>query len=103
MTLKKSVTEKNSVRVYVSKYALTKGIFVVSGKISQNGVLTVQESGHMPTYFCEGEYHLTKEGAVTKARKMIAAKRKAIDKQLVKLDMLETTLDGACDSPVDFL
>lgn len=80
--------------VWVTKYALTTGIAhgmaqVESGISDRMISVKSPESfgGHM--LFHKPYWHRTELNAKAHVRKMIAAKRKSIQKQLAKLDALE--------------
>lgn len=83
-------------KVWITKYALTRGIL--------QGVLAAADDGRptnsirVPSLsfhanFYKDEWHTTYEAAQAKALAMIAAKRKSIAKTLAELDKLEQELN----------
>lgn len=86
-------------RVWITKYALTKGIFELADveqavEIS-DGMIVETTGSYRNRYHGEGrEWHRTCESAVTKVMEMIAAKRKSVAAALAKLDKLEEKLKG---------
>ena len=73
-------------KVWVTKYALTKGIQYMD--VQQLSRDTVQADTHM--YFCkEGkDWHLSYQSALARAEQMRIAKCASIEKQLARLDAL---------------
>lgn len=79
-------------KVWITKYALTKGIIEAEdAEVYSDAEIKVTSFGHY-AYFCRDEWHLSLESAQSKVRKMIAAKRKSYAKKLAKLDKLEKEL-----------
>lgn len=87
-------------KVYVTKYALTKGILELevescehtyqSGAVNGQGMVSYKGWG-MTVYFHgeDRDWHRTFEGAVKKANEMRTAKLKSLDKQHAKIANLE--------------
>jgi hypothetical protein len=76
-------------KVWISKYALTQGIYeaeVEQSTTSPSMVSQKQENTYDTCYHGEGrEWHRTPEEARAKANKMVNDKIKSLEKQLVKL------------------
>lgn len=83
--------------VWITKYALTKGIYSCRATNAQHaserdiGMIRDVDAAYMTFYF-RPHWHETKDAAVARVKVMVAAKRKAIAKQLAKLDALEKGL-----------
>jgi hypothetical protein len=82
-------------KFWVSKYAMTKGVFPVNGEVSQtsSSMLVVRE---MYTYYLHGEgkeWHRTRESAVARAEEMRIAKIASLKKQIARIEKL--TFAGA--------
>lgn len=85
-------------KVWVTKYALTQGIFQIEGGIhfERTSMFCQDGSGHPEAidsaYHSEGrEWHRTEESAKLKAEAMRRAKIKALKKQIAKLGTLRFT------------
>ena len=75
-------------KVYITKYALTKGIYVVEGEISQHNDMFCQNADY-PQYFHKPDWHEDWDDALKQASLMKDKKIKSIKKQLSKLENLE--------------
>ena len=75
--------------VYLTKYALTKGIETADGVVTETPTM-LQAGG---CFYHGDDWHDTREAAVARVRVMIAAKRKTIEKTLAKLTALGASLD----------
>lgn len=72
-------------QVYITKYALTKGIEIVEAELSDrvsDNIFTIEKCSR---YFHKGDWCLTKEDAINKAEEMRANKIKSLEKQIEKL------------------
>jgi len=78
-------------KVWISKYALTQGIFEMDAEQSENFPEMINRVGnHIETYHVEGrDWHLTKEDAIKKAEEMRLKKIESVKKQLSKLEKLK--------------
>lgn len=82
-------------KVYVSKYALTRGIIVVSGEVvSETSETMFKANAQFPTYYHKPDWHLTMTAAANQALLMVQRKRVSIKKALLKLAELEIKLRG---------
>lgn len=79
-------------KVWVTKYALTKGIFEVEirKEPSTDGYVSFQRDGHSCVdYFHGQEWWPDRERAVIRARVMRDAKLKRLRKEIIKLEAME--------------
>ena len=77
--------------VYVTKYALTKGILRYEGEISSllSSMFVADQAKHGPgVYFHGQDWHHTRESAVTQATEMRRNKVLSLKKQITKLESL---------------
>lgn len=81
-------------KVWISRYALSKGIYQVEAQQGSNPSMVTVGSGIGTQYFHgEGrDWHLTREGAVARAEAMKFAKLASLRKQLRKLE--QTTFEA---------
>ena len=77
-------------KAFITKYALTKGIYEIDAEVCQNPKIIKRASGNWVDYYRnEGkDWHKTKESAILRANEMRAAKIKTLQKQIIKLDKL---------------
>lgn len=74
-------------KVYVTKYALTQGIFVIECK--EVDTKTVQDlDSRFPQFFYKPHWHMTREGAIRQAEKMRQKRIESLQKQLAYLETL---------------
>ena len=78
-------------KVWITKYTLTQGIFEKEVKFSTaSDDMVVADGTYSECYHGEGrEWHLTKEEAVKKAEEIKDRKIKSIQKQLEKLQNMK--------------
>lgn len=69
-------------KAYITKYALTRGILIKDGEISDSGYFRVE--GDYNSYG-GGEYFIRKNHAVENAEERRIKKLKSLDKQIKKL------------------
>jgi hypothetical protein len=87
------IMENPIIHVWITKYALTQGIFEIDAtvctKINKDMIEEVG-AGYPTMYHREGEeWHRTKESAIKRAEEMKQAKIKSVKKQLNKLENLK--------------
>jgi hypothetical protein len=84
-------------KVWITKYALTSGVFEVEATVKESGgVFFRRPSDSCLNYASHDHAHLSKEFADRKVLLMIDQRRKAISKELARLDALETEINGGC-------
>ncbi|MBN1088078.1 hypothetical protein [Pantoea sp. 1B4] len=75
---------------YITKYALTFGIYSTKGEISDDTFIQkAQQRGEFDQYFHGNEWHLSKEEAMAHAEEMRIRKLKSLDKQIKKISLLK--------------
>lgn len=84
-------------KVWITKYALSKGIFTVDAEISQRGMAIVRGvNGNF--YHGEGrEWHRSEDGAIARANQMCAAKIVSLASQLRKLEQMVFAAESRLD------
>lgn len=83
-------------KVWITKWALTSGVFQVDAEVEENGgVFFKRPKDSCMNYASHDHAHLSQESADRKVLQMIAAKRKSIAEELVKLDKLEAEINGS--------
>jgi hypothetical protein len=76
-------------KAYITKYALTNGIFKTDGEINENYPSMFSLPGTHHSFFNEGkEWHRTLEGAVARAEEMRVKKIASLKKQIAKLEKM---------------
>jgi molybdopterin converting factor small subunit len=77
-------------KIWITKYALTKGVRVCDGNV-ENKMATVKWPGGLndKAYFHGSEFQLSEGAALERVREMIAAKRRALKSQLERLEDIE--------------
>jgi hypothetical protein len=78
------------VNAWISKYALTKGIFqVLNAEIFEEQILTFHYGDVRNSIYGKGKtWHLTLEGAQARAEEMRIEKIKSLKKQIKKLEAM---------------
>jgi len=79
-------------KVWITKYALTQGIFEVDGEAKESSTLLYVPKirlGTFDAYYHKPDWHETKEEAVAQAEKMRVAKLKSLEKQVAKIRTLQ--------------
>jgi len=75
---------------YITKYALTFGIYSTKGEVSGDTFIQkARESGEFDQYFHGNEWHLSKEEALAHAEEMRIRKLKSLDNQIKKISRLK--------------
>lgn len=78
----------DQVKIYVSKYALSTGIFEVMAKI-EDGMATCRRDGRFIECFHGKSWHYTKEHAIAEAEEMRIRKLKSLEEQAKKISALK--------------
>lgn len=88
---------KEQVTIYCTKYALTQGIFQLTGHLVENGKYFSEDaSGRIGIFLNSKEFCFTEEEAMSQFERKKAAKIASARKQLAKL---EATQPVFSDSP----
>lgn len=93
--MKNNSEQLNLENVYITKYALTRGIIFMPAEILERAVRNSKEkfcrvkSFNGYTYFFEGQYYLDKEEAIEAAERMRERKIESLKKQINKLRELK--------------
>lgn len=74
-------------KVYITKYALTSGVFVFECEMKKDGsyVYGTRSKRHMLELFHGNDFHTTKESALKRCEEMRAKKIKSLKKQTQKI------------------
>lgn len=79
-------------KVWITKYALTKGIYETEAKdcfdINPDMIVEVNDSWHQVAHH-GNDWHRTHEAAVLRANEMKTKKRASLKRQLAKVETLE--------------
>lgn len=75
-------------KVWITKYALTRGIIEADGELtSSDSVIILNRGLSLPTYwFYKGDWHSNKQSAIKKAEEMRQKKIESLKKQIKKLE-----------------
>ena len=77
-------------KVWITKYALTQGVYRCDVETFDDSPRMVKDAGSMvPMYYHGNDWHETSDEAVAKAEKMRAAKIASLEKQIAKLRRLD--------------
>lgn len=78
-------------KVYITKYALTAGIFAVDGRLFANdtAVSYKQEGASFVQHAHGKDFHHTPEEALARAEEMRISKLKSLDKQMKKVSAIK--------------
>lgn len=74
-------------KVFITKYALTQGIFEIDAKDHGGGMISMVDAQY-PTNYHKPDWHLTYEEALADARTRRNAKIASLEKQIAKLEEL---------------
>lgn len=72
-------------KVWITKYALTKGIYQEDAEICDEEMIRVKQV----QYFHFGEWHMEKDKAIQKAEEMRIKKLQSLDKQIKKISAMK--------------
>lgn len=77
-------------KVYVTRYALTKGIYQVEAKLVREGMVEVKSVSGTMTYYLHGkDWHETKESAIARAEEMRKTKIGSLKKQVARFEKMD--------------
>lgn len=83
---------KEKVTIYITKYALTAGIYKREGELFSpdlGGYSFKHTPDHYPTHVYGKDAHLTEEAALSRAEEMRIAKLKSLEKQMKKVSAMK--------------
>ena len=76
-------------KAWITKYALTQGIYVVEGEISENcPTMFVDHKGYSSCYH-PPHWHLTEDEAITRAEEMQKKKIASLKRSITNIEKLE--------------
>lgn len=75
-------------KVWITKYALSSGIFSEESYDCGPGAIKLNRPDRYTEYFHGADWHLTQEGALIRANEMRVKKIAALHKQIAKLEKL---------------
>ena len=83
--------DNETIEAYITKYALTTGIFKVTGEVSRctPRIITVQREGTFDMYYHDEDWHRTLDGAIKRAEEMREKKMVSLKKNIKKLESLD--------------
>lgn len=87
-------------KVWITKYALTSGIFEAEAKICTNispTMISVNEDGTPNQCFHGNDWHRTVGDALSRAEEMRIARLKSLDKQAKKIAAMKFKIVKWCD------
>ena len=75
-------------KVWITKYALTKGIIEADGELTSSESVSILNRGlSLPTHwFYKGDWHSDKQSAIKKAEEMCQNKIESLKRQIKKLE-----------------
>lgn len=76
-------------KIWVTKYALTKGVLEFDAEICSPPTMVKVLGGRYSTYFHRGDWFTSRSDAIDRADDMRDARIKSLEKQLVRLRKLE--------------
>jgi hypothetical protein len=88
-----------SVTVYCTKYALTTGIFCLTGRITQDGYFSEASVGRIGYFLGRSDYRLNREDAIAEFEKRKTAKIASLRKQIAKLEQMEPSIKCNTTTP----
>lgn len=88
MREKREVERKDVATIWVTRWALTKGILAVKAELTNDRLMATYKVGYYPVYVHRNDFHLTEEAAKARANEMVAKKIASTEKTLAKLKKL---------------
>ena len=71
-------------KVFITRYALTSGIFSIEAQIKRDMAFYKRSSRHFTEHAVKNEWFVCEEQAIERAEEMRIAKLKSLDKQIKK-------------------
>jgi len=81
--------------VYVTKYALTTGVYATEADISDGMAIQRAKGSGFTQYFHGNDWQLSENDALARAEEMRIAKLKSLDKQMKKISALKFTIKSS--------
>ena len=78
---------------WISKYALTRGVFVVEGEVTEHPAMLAVDEGRRSTYYHKPYWHTTELAALQHALEMVKARQVSLAKQQAKMTKLQRELE----------
>ncbi|MDU4943872.1 MAG: hypothetical protein E6X23_20430 [Mixta calida] len=77
--------------IYVTKYALTSGIFAVEADVEESRKIASykQPASYFVEYVHGNDFHLTQEAAVARAEEMRIKKLQSLDKKIKQISAMK--------------
>lgn len=95
MIEKKVLENPPGVRIWITKFALTRGVYTAEEAQIEDGMAVVPQSGFpRSVVFHRPHWHLTREEAEARVAEMVKAERRSLGKKLKKLDALPAYPDA---------
>jgi hypothetical protein len=87
-------------KVWITKYALTSGIFEVDAETCTSpSLIAVRKPGELTAYFHNNDWHKSKEDAIARAEEMRAKKIASLRKSIAKLEAM--SFDSVRTEPIN--
>ncbi len=81
-------------KVYITKYALTKGVMIEDGDFSEiTGAFIVTKPGLIIDFYHGKDFHTTKESALKRCEEMKIKKLQSLGEQVKKISAIEFSID----------
>ena len=88
--IKPTVDKPDTIEAYVTKYALTTGVYKVRGNVYPRDIGKPRQAFLAgAVWIAPADWHVTEADAIERVKGMVAAKRKALAKQIEALAVIE--------------
>lgn len=87
------------IRVYITKYALSSGVYVSDNALIDREWprrILIFSRGRVSQTHVKPHWHETEDEARDRVRTMVLAKIRSLDKSRVRLSLILDTIDGGC-------
>jgi hypothetical protein len=82
--------EKKLIHIWITKYALTSGIFEADAEIESNiAYVSKNLNGSFLQHYLNNDWHLTEEAAKKRAQEMKIKKISSLQKQIKKIEEIK--------------
>lgn len=79
----------HKITVWITKYALTSGIFAGNAEQDSPSMISLKRPGRMQEYFHGNDWHDSERGAISRAEEMRVKKIASLRKSIAKLEKLK--------------